>query len=93
MLVGELNDGRDFLDADDVVRIYVGIPKQGRRLSPRLVLIASSSVSRRIGGSLQRILAASQTTASVKVVHRGRQRLRTSPRPPPPTTPDLALRD
>jgi len=67
MLVGELNDERDFLDADDVVQLYVRIIEQGQRLPPGLVLNASSGVSRRIGDILSSILAASPAKITVKV--------------------------
>lgn len=67
MLVGELNDERDFLSADDVVGLYVKVIEAGRRLPPGLVLNAASGVSRRIGGILDTILAASTAKIAIKV--------------------------
>lgn len=67
LLVGELNDERDFLSADDVVDLYVKIIEAGGNLPPGLVLNAASGQSRRIGDILDSILAASSAKITVKV--------------------------
>ncbi|RYD85795.1 MAG: NAD-dependent epimerase/dehydratase family protein [Verrucomicrobiaceae bacterium] len=67
MLVGELNDERDFLSADDVVDLYVRIIEAGRTLPSGTVINAASGASRRIGDILDTILAASSSTIAVKV--------------------------
>lgn len=67
LLVGELNDERDFLSADDVVDLYVKIIEASGKLPNGLVINAASGVSRRIGDILDTILAASSAKITVKV--------------------------
>jgi GDP-4-dehydro-6-deoxy-D-mannose reductase len=66
LLVGELNDERDFTDVGDIIGLYLRILAAGRGLPSKLVVNACSGKARRIGDMLQALLSMSKLEISVR---------------------------
>jgi GDP-4-dehydro-6-deoxy-D-mannose reductase len=67
ILVGELNDFRDFLDVDDVVDVYARVLDRGDHLDNGTVLNVSSGIPRKIGDLLGTLVAASTASIEIRV--------------------------
>ena len=67
LMVGELNDERDFTDVSDMIDLYVRIVTRERELPNSLVLNAASAIPRRIGDVLDSLLKAAHVPIDVEV--------------------------
>lgn len=67
LLVGELNDERDFTDVSDMIDLYVRIVAREGELPNSLVLNAASAIPRRIGDVLDSLLEAAYVPITVEV--------------------------
>ena len=66
LVVGSLDEERDFLDVDDVVDAYVAVIDARGRLAPGEVFNVASGRSVRIGDMLDRLLSLSSTHVHVR---------------------------
>lgn len=67
MMVGSLDDERDFLDVRDVVAAYVAMIEQRATLPTGAVMNVASGQGRRIGDLLERLLGMANTKIELRV--------------------------
>lgn len=67
LMVGDLDDERDFLSVDDIVDLYVKVVEAGHSLPSGLVLNAASGRSHRIGDILDALISASSARIAVEI--------------------------
>ncbi len=78
VVVGSLDEERDFLDVDDVVDAYAAVLDVRERLAPAEVFNVASGEAVRIGDLLERVRALARTPVSVRC---DPSRLRSTPTP------------
>jgi GDP-4-dehydro-6-deoxy-D-mannose reductase len=67
LLVGDLDDERDFLDVEDVARAYLGLLEAGDRIDSGTVFNVASGAPRRIGDLLEMLLGKARIAIRVEV--------------------------
>lgn len=66
ILVGELNDERDFLDVEDVTDLYIDVLEANQKLESGLVLNVCSGIPRSIDSILTKVLSLSDRQIEVR---------------------------